>query len=75
MPFWFSAKTVQNRPLDFELMDRVDEVAVMSYRTDLDDLRGITEHTLRYGDAVGVPIWLAVETRPLPVDRQGDLGS
>jgi hypothetical protein len=25
---------------------------------------------LRYGDAVGVPIWLAVETRPLPVDRQ-----
>jgi hypothetical protein len=47
----------------------VDEVAVMSYRTDLDDLRDITEHTLRYGDVVGVPIWLAVETRPLPVDR------
>jgi hypothetical protein len=70
MPFWFSAKTVHNRPLDFELMDRVDEVAVMSYRTDLDDLRDITEHTLRYGDVVGVPIWLAVETRPLPVDRQ-----
>ncbi|HTK86281.1 MAG TPA: hypothetical protein VL329_01050 [Nitrospiraceae bacterium] len=70
MPFWFSAKTVHNRPLDFELMDRVDEVAVMSYRTDLDDLRDITEHMLRYGDAVDIPIWLAVETRPLPVDRQ-----
>ncbi len=70
MPFWFSAKTVRNRPLDFEVMDRADEVAVMSYRTDLDDLQDITEHTLRYGDAVGVPVWLAVETRPLPVDRQ-----
>ena len=70
MPFWFSAKTVHRRPLDFEVMDRVDEVAIMSYRTDVDDLRDITEHTLRYGDAVGVPIWLAVETRPLPVDRQ-----
>jgi hypothetical protein len=70
MPFWFSAKTAHNRPLDFEVMDRVDEVAVMSYRTDVDELRDITEHTLRYGDAVGVPIWLAVETRPLPVDRQ-----
>lgn len=70
MPFWFSAKTVHHRPLDFEVIDRVDEVAVMSYRTDVDDLRDITEHTLGYGDVVGVPIWLAVETRPLPVDRQ-----
>jgi len=70
MPFWFSAKTVHHRPLDFEVMDRVDEVAVMSYRTDVDDLQDIAEHTLRYGDAIGVPIWLAVETRPLPVDRQ-----
>jgi hypothetical protein len=70
MPFWFSAKTVHHRPLDFEVMDRADEVAVMSYRTDLDDLQDITEHTLRYGDAAGEPVWLAVETRPLPVDRQ-----
>lgn len=70
MPFWFGAKAIHNRPLDFEVMDRVDEVAVMSYRTDLDDLQGITERVLRYGDAEGMPVWLAVETRPLPVDRQ-----
>jgi len=70
MPFWLSAKTAHNRPLDFEVMDRVDEVALMSYRTDMDDLQDITEHTLRYGDAVSVPVWLAVETRPLPIDRQ-----
>lgn len=70
MPFWFSAKTANNRPLDFEVMDRVDEVALMSYRTDVDDLQDIAEHTLRYGDAVGVPVWLAVETRSLPVDLQ-----
>jgi hypothetical protein len=70
MPFWFSAKTAHNRPLDFEVMDRVDEVALMSYRTDVDDLQDITEHTLRYGDAVGVPVWLAVETTTLPIDRQ-----
>ncbi len=70
MPFWFSAKTAHNRPLDFEVMDRVDEVALMSYRTDVDDLQDITEHTLRYGDAVSIPVWLAVETRALPIDRQ-----
>ena len=70
MPFWFSAKTAHNRPLDFEVMDRADEVALMSYRTDVDDLEDITDHTLRYGDAVDVPVWLAVETRSLPIDRQ-----
>jgi hypothetical protein len=69
MPFWFSAKTVNHRPLDFEVMDRVDEVALMSYRTDVEDLQDLTEHTLRYGDVIDVPVWLAVETRSLPVDR------
>jgi len=70
MPFWFSDKTARDRPLAFQIMNRVDEVAVMSYRTDLEELEDITEPLLRYGDAVGVPVWLAVETRPLPVDRQ-----
>jgi hypothetical protein len=70
MPFWFSDKTARDRPLAFQIMDRADEVAVMSYRTDLEELEDITEPILRYGDALGVPVWLAVETRPLPVDRQ-----
>ena len=50
-------------------MDRVDEVAVMSYRTDVSELQKIAEDSLRYGDLAGVPVWLAIETRPLPVER------
>jgi hypothetical protein len=41
----------------------------MSYRTRLDELRAITEDILRYGDLVGTPVWLALETQPLPVER------
>lgn len=70
MPFWFIAKSVRNRPLAFEVMNRADEVAVMSYRTDVEELFAIAEPVLRYGEAVERPVWLAVETRPLPVDRQ-----
>ena len=29
----------------------------------------LPEPLLRYGDAVGVPVWLAVETRPLPIEQ------
>jgi hypothetical protein len=70
MPFWFTSQSAGDRPVAFSVMDRVDEVAVMSYRTDMTELRTIAEDSLRYGDLAGVPVWLAVETRPLPVERQ-----
>lgn len=69
MPFWFVSQTVRGRPLTFEVMDRTDEIAVMSYRTDLDELGAIAEDTLRYGDLIGSPVWLSLETTTLPVER------
>jgi hypothetical protein len=69
IPFWFTAQTLRGRPVAFTVLDRADEVAVMSYRTRLDELRAITEDILRYGDLVGTPVWLALETQPLPVER------
>lgn len=69
MPFWFVSQSVHGRPLAFEVMDRVDEIAVMSYRTDLDELGAIAEDTLRYGDLIGSPVWLSLETTALPVER------
>jgi hypothetical protein len=43
-------------------MDLADEVAVMSYRTDMDELQAIARDTLRYGDLVGIPVWLALSS-------------
>ncbi|MEC4890653.1 MAG: hypothetical protein RI101_11390 [Nitrospira sp.] len=70
IPFWLTAKTVGGRPLAYAVMDRVDEVAVMSYRTNLDELAEIADDTLRYGDLIGAPVWLALETTVLPVERR-----
>jgi hypothetical protein len=70
MPFWFTSQLVRDRPVAFAVMDRVDEVAVMTYRTDVAELQAIAEDNLRYGDLAGVPVWLAIETRPLPIERQ-----
>jgi hypothetical protein len=69
MPFWFTTQWLDGRPVAFAVMDRADEVAVMSYRTALDEVRAIAEDTLRYGTMVRLPVWLAVETRALPVER------
>jgi hypothetical protein len=70
MPFWFTSHRVRRRPVAFAVMDLADEVAVMSYRTDMDELQAIARDTLRYGDLVGIPVWLALETRALPVERR-----
>lgn len=69
MPFWFAAVREAGRPVAFAVMDLVEEVAVMSYRTDLDELQEIADDLLRYGDLIRKPVWLAVETRTLPLEQ------
>jgi hypothetical protein len=69
IPFWLTTPTIDGRPLAYAVMDRADEVAVMSYRTDLDEVQDIAEDILRYGNVIGTPVWLAIETTPLPVEQ------
>lgn len=69
IPFWFASTIHRNRPLAFAVMDRVEEVAVMSYRTDVEELATISEDTLRYGRLQGIPVWLAMETTRLLPER------
>ncbi|MCS6289495.1 MAG: hypothetical protein H8K10_11010 [Nitrospira sp.] len=69
IPFWLTGPTIDGRPLACAVMDRVDEVAVMSYRTDLDEVQDIAEDILRYGEVSGTPVWLAVETTALPLEQ------
>lgn len=69
IPFWFTSQIVNNRPVAFSVMDRADEVTVMSYRTRVEEVQTFAEDNLRYGDMIGVPVWLALETRALPLEQ------
>ncbi len=69
IPFWFSSTVHRQRPLAFSVMDRVDEVAVMSYRTDVDELIAISDDILRYGASKRMSVWLALETTSLLPER------
>ena len=69
IPFWFSSQKVNDRSVAFAVMDRADEVTIMSYRTDSRELPPLADDTLRYGDLIDRPVWLALETRPLPLEQ------
>ena len=66
---WLATPTVGDGPQAYAVMDLADEVAVMSYRTDLDEVQDIADDILRYGSVSGIPVWLAVETTVLPVEQ------
>ncbi len=69
IPFWFASTIHRQRPLAFSVMDLADEVAVMSYRTDVDELLAVSDDILRYGALEHVPVWLALETTTLLPER------
>lgn len=69
IPFWFASTIHRHRPMAFSVIDRVDEVAVMSYRTNVDEVIAISDDILRYGAMTSVPVWLALETTNLLPER------
>ena len=46
IPFWFTSRTVQGRPIAYSVIDRADEVAIMSYRTEIDEILAIADVSL-----------------------------
>ncbi len=69
MPFWLTSQFAGNRAVAFATMDLADEVALMSYRTDPEELRELVDDSLRYADLIGLPVWLGAETRALPLEE------
>ena len=91
IPFWYDAKSEydgnritatyrgENKPVSQHLIDLVDEIAVMAYRTSAFGADGIIRHAaseLDYARQSGKKVYVAVETHPLPdeelIDFSGD---
>ncbi|RLE06949.1 MAG: hypothetical protein DRJ06_06830 [Candidatus Aminicenantes bacterium] len=77
IPFWYDNQDkyfqpiaeVEGQTFDQTIIDLVDEVVVMDYRTVADGADGLIEHIkneLEYAAKRKKPIWLGVETGPLP---------
>lgn len=68
VPFWFADKTIHGQNLMAMIAQRVDQLAVMAYRTNLDELLDIANNALCYGERYGKPVFLGLEVTKLPLE-------
>lgn len=67
LPFWFDTLTIDgDKPLSFHIIDIADEVVIMSYRTDYDEIINSAVQELCYASSVGKPLYLGLEINNLP---------
>ena len=76
LPFWFDGVSVgwrgRTRPLNEHLQDAFDYVALMAYRNHAegrDGLIPLVEGELAYGDRIGRPVRVGLETAPATPDK------
>ncbi len=81
IPFWYDARSEYtgrpvsvnwngvDKPVSEHIIDIVDDVAVMDYRTTAYGADGTIRHAageIEYSNEVGKPLYIALETHPLP---------
>jgi len=71
IPFWFRDLLLEGRPLIREILDRVDEAVVMSYRKDPLQVMAISRDPLRWGELLKKPISIGVELKREKKDPGG----
>lgn len=65
MPFWFDSVFYKGQPISSYVINLADEVVIMSYRTNLNEILKISMPELCYASKVNKPIYLALEINPL----------
>lgn len=66
IPFWYDSLLLDGRSLAWHLISRSSEVVIMSYRTDMAEVETIARDELAYGERLGKPILLGIETVRIP---------
>ncbi len=66
VPFWFDQETVEHRNLMGIVASDTDSLAIMSYRTHIDQLLAVSNDGLCYAQMYGKPALLGIELRRIP---------
>jgi len=68
-PFWYDTLIYQQRPLAYTLIDRVDEMVLMSYRSDPKRVLRISADELTYASYRHKTIRIGIELMPIADER------
>ncbi|MHB8346701.1 MAG: hypothetical protein ACYDHM_05815 [Acidiferrobacterales bacterium] len=66
VPFWFDQETVEHKNLMGIVSKDADSLAIMSYRTHIDQLLAVSNNGLCYAQMYGKPALLGIELRHIP---------
>lgn len=66
IPFWFADQSLNGKDLMSAVMPEIDRIAVMGYRTRLDEQLDIDNNALCHGELYGKPVDLGLEVTKLP---------
>lgn len=69
IPFWYDKLFCEDEPLLNHIFNLSDEITVMSYRTELEEIRRISEEELCLGLLLKKPVYLAIEINKLPSEK------
>lgn len=69
IPFWYDELFCEDTPLLNHIFRLSDEITVMSYRTDLEEIEKISEEELCLGLYFKKPVYLAIEINKLPSEK------
>ena len=69
LPFWFDKFSVDEKPLSFHAIDIADEIVIMSYRTDYDEMIRFSYEELCYASNRERAVYLGIETTRLPDEQ------
>ncbi|TDF90509.1 hypothetical protein [Paenibacillus piri] len=67
LPFWLDSVPLSSGvALGEDLIAKLDEVALMSYRDEGNAIADLVKEELAWGDKYGKKVWLSLETNPVP---------
>jgi hypothetical protein len=68
-PFWFASLDLKGEPFFPKILKAVDEVVLMSYRSDPQEVLRISADALRWGEWLGKKVAIGVELKALPDEK------
>jgi len=69
IPFWFDSVFVDNKNLGFYVCDTADEIVLMSYRSDLEQVLSISRLLLSYAGYAGKDVRIGIELMKIEDER------
>ena len=69
LPFWYDKFIIDGKRFSSQIIDIADEIVLMSYRTDYDEIVESARNELCYAGNINKPVFLGIEINRIPYEE------